>query len=328
MNEQRLIARIARGVPSRVPRGRREVAVGLGDDAAVLRVRSRAQLVLSCDAFLEGVHFRRRTHPPDAIGYKALVRAASDLAAMGATPRFFLLSLALPARLTGAWLDAFLQGLARAARRLHMQLIGGDTSRHAAVAINITVLGSVSPRGAILRSGARPGDQVVVSGTLGRAQLGLELLLRPPAQRVRWSSLLRPHLAPEPRLRLGRWLARHRIASAMIDVSDGLSTDLAHICEASGVGAVLREERIPRPVVPAELLRRGCDPLAMALHGGEDYELLFTVPRARQNRLRARVEGVALTAIGEVTRRKGVWIERRGERPRPLLPMGWDPFRR
>jgi len=329
--ESRLIARIARAIPSRPggPRGG-GLLVGVGDDAAVFRPRPGRDLVLSSDSFLEGVHFLADVHPPESAGYKSLVRAASDLAAMGAEPRFFLLNLALPARRTGKWLDAFLVGMARAARRCRLVLAGGDTSRHPTVAVSITVLGEMKASLVLTRSAARPGDRIYLSGVPGRAQLGLELIRRGLHRKSEWKPLVRPHLFPEPRLALGAWLARHRLASSMIDTSDGLSTDLSHLCESSRVGAVLWRDKIPRPQVPTELRRRGpnpeLNPEFLALHGGEDYELLFTVPRPRAGKIPPQFQGVPLTAIGEITRRRRLRILDLSGRVTLLQPRGWDHF--
>src|SRR6266699_1619030 len=172
-SERQLIERAARILPSQIGAGLR---VGIGDDAAVMRPRDGFEWVLTTDAFLENVHFLRRTHPPQAVGYKALARATSDLAAMGARPRYFLLSLALPPSCTGKWFDRFLEGMSRAARRFGLVLAGGDTTRNPQAAINLTVMGEVVPGRAVLRSGGRPGNLICVSGTLGEAELGLRLL--------------------------------------------------------------------------------------------------------------------------------------------------------
>jgi len=305
------------------------VRLGIGDDAAVLGLSGQRECVVSCDAFLEEVHFRARLHPPDSAGYKALARATSDLAAMGAVPRYFLLALALPAERTGGWLDRFLAGIARAARRFGMVLIGGDTSRHPTVAINVTVLGELGPGRAVTRSGARPGDRIYVSGRLGRAQLGLELLLHNLYRRRKWNTLLAPHLFPELRLSLGQWLARERLASAMIDTSDGLSTDLAHLCESSHVGALLWLERIPAVRVPTGLGgAKGArlDPLELALHGGEDYELLFTAPPRLARKVPASFQGVPLTVIGAVSPEKRIRLVGPHGRITRLHPLGWNHF--
>jgi len=323
--ESRLIERILRRVPSR---GRSAgLRVGAGDDAAVLYPRRSAEWALTCDAFLENVHFLAPIHPPQAVGYKALARATSDLAAMGAVPRVFLLSLALPSHRVTAWLGGFLTGLARAARRFGLVLAGGDTAQSAYVAINISVLGEIARGRAVLRSGARPGDLLYVSGRLGAAQLGLELVLRGMYRERRWKLLLWPHLRPPLRLALGQWLARERLVSAMIDTSDGLSTDLQHLCRSSGVGARVWADRLPAVRVPPALHGRGFDPLELALHGGEDYELLFTVPRRLSGRIPAAYRGVSLTPIGEIVRGRALSLTGAEGRTAPLAARGWDHFR-
>src|SRR5258708_24733036 len=172
-SEKQLIARTGRELRSRTSAVLR---VGIGDDAAVVRPKEGVEWVLTTDAFLENVHFLRRLHPPEAVGYKALARATSDLAAMGARPRYFLLSLALPPSCTGKWFDRFLEGMSRAARTFGLVLAGGDTTKNPLAAINLTVIGEVPPGQAVLRSGARPGNLTCVSGTLGEAELGLRLL--------------------------------------------------------------------------------------------------------------------------------------------------------
>jgi thiamine-monophosphate kinase len=309
--------------------------LGIGDDAAIIAPGTNTEWALSCDAFLEGVHFLAAGYPPDSVGYKSLARATSDLAAMGARPRLFLLTLALPTRLTGKWLDEFLRGMGRAARQLGMRLVGGDTTRSANVSISITVLGEV-PRGrAVRRSGARPGDILYVSGRLGRAELGLKLMQMirprtPKATRGSLGRLLQPHLYPKIRVELGAWLARHRIASAMMDISDGLSADLARLCAASGVGARLWADRLPCVKIPAArkgMLRKlKLDPLQMALHGGEDYELLFTVSPRHAKRLRSAPGFAEITAIGEIERGKGIVLVGSDGTAKRLFPGGWDPF--
>ncbi len=283
--------------------------------------------MLTCDAFLENAHFLADVHPPDSIGYKALARATSDLAAMGARPLCFLLALALPRERTGRWLDGFLKGLSRAARRFRVALVGGDTASHSMVAIDVTVLGEIRAGLAVTRGGARPSHVIFVSGKLGRAQLGLELVLRELHDLRRWRALLQPHLYPEPRLALGEMLAGRKLATAMIDTSDGLSTDLAHLCEASGAGAELWLDRLPAVRVPPEFLKRGLDPVALALHGGEDYELLFTVPRRLESSVPASFRGVPLTKIGRITKGKGISLVGPDGRARVLPPGGWDHFR-
>jgi thiamine-monophosphate kinase len=302
--------------------------IGIGDDAAVILPRSGAEWVLTTDAFLENVHFLLKVHPPEAVGYKALARATSDLAAMGARPRYFLLNLALPPSCTGSWFDRFLTGMSRAAHSFGLVLAGGDTTRCPLVSINLTVIGEAVAGRTILRSGARPGDFICVSGRLGEAEMGLQLLRRGLGKREKWKNLPKKHFYPEPRLALGEWLAKSGKATAMIDTSDGLSTDLAHLCEASGVGARLWAEKIPKVVVPGSLQKFGLDPLQLALDGGEDYELLFTVPKRLARRLPHAVRGVPVTIIGEITREKRILLIDDAGRTKPLPAHGWDPFRK
>ena len=330
MHESQLVEKIARALASR-SRGAAHVRLGIGDDAAILSLAGRADWVLSCDAFLENVHFRANTHPPDSVGYKALARASSDLAAMGATPRFFLLTLALPTARTGAWLDAFLKGMARAARELGITIIGGDTTNSDRVFISITVLGEIATRHALTRSGARPGDIIYVSGKLGRAQLGLELVLRGHALERKLRSLVQPHLYPKIRVELGSWLARHQIATSAMDLSDGLSTDLARLCSASNVGAKIYVDKVPAVTIPPATARilgkRKLDPLQLALHGGEDYQLLFTLSPLQTKKLRRAPGAATLTAIGEITRNRQLILVAPDRHTKPLKSQGWDPFK-
>jgi thiamine-monophosphate kinase len=307
--------------------------LGIGDDAAVIALGRGTEWVVSSDAFLEGVHFLERETPADAVGWKALVRATSDLAAMGATPRLFLLTLALPGNKTGRWLKEFATGMGRAARSLGMQLAGGDTTANSKVAISVTVLGEVARGQAVRRSGARAGDIIYVSGSLGRAELGLRLLQagRHGFGGQRRAALVRPHFYPSTRVELGRWLAGQRVASAMMDLSDGLSTDLARLAAASGVGARIWVERVPRVSVPKELQRAGrgrFDALELALHGGDDYELLFTVPQRKARLLGRALGGAKLTAIGEITREKRIVLIGSDGVEETLSAHGWDSFRR
>jgi thiamine-monophosphate kinase len=337
-NEEDVLERISRafagrrsrkqGGRSRSEAGSRFLSLGIGDDAALVSGTPGYEIVLTCDWFLEGTHFLRDKHPADAVGWKCLARAVSDIAAMGAVPRCFLLSLALPRELAGQWLDDFLRGLRRAARRFGCSLAGGDTTERREVSINVTVVGEVRRGREVRRSGARPGDIIYVSGRLGEAELGLRLL----RERKRGSSALgarlQKHLYPEPRLELGRWLSEKRVVSAMMDLSDGLSTDLRRLCEASRIGAVIRSDHLPTVGMTKVGRKRGVDPLQLALHGGDDYELLFTVPKRKAKRLPHSVGGVALTPIGGVRPGREVILAGGKGQSRILEPQGWDPFRR
>jgi thiamine-monophosphate kinase len=334
LREDEVIERIRRRIPSSA---RGALRLGVGDDAAVIRSASGSEWVLTCDQFIENVHFLARLHPPRAVGYKALARATSDIAAMGARPRVFLLSLALPAARSGAWLDRMTAGMAQAARQFGLTLAGGDIARlpkaNAATAFSITVIGEIEARRAIRRDTARRGDIIFVTGVLGAAQLGLELLFHGargigPATLRR---LLVPQFYAEPCLGLGQWLVRRRLASAMMDLSDGLSTDLSRLCRASAVGARIYETKIPGVVVPGELRRTGYgkkfDTNALALHGGEDYGLLFTVPARRASRIPSTFRSTRITRIGEIVRGRGITLVHKDGRASRLFPAGWDHFR-
>jgi thiamine-monophosphate kinase len=332
--EEQLIERIRRRVPS-LARG--ALLAGIGDDAAVIRPARGMDWVLTCDQFIEGVHFLANVHAPEVVGHKALARATSDIAAMGARPRFFLLSMTLPATRAGRWLDQMLAGMARAARQFGLTLAGGDTARPASssfaqrpagsAALSITVLGEIKAGHAVLRSGARPGDTIFVTGRLGAAQLGLELVLRRMHRQRRWRSSLKPHYYPKIHIELGQWLARRRLVSAMMDLSDGLSTDLDRLCRASEAGARIDQAKIPCVAVP-QPLRVKLDPLALALHGGEDYGLLFTVPKRLVSRIPRKLFGTRITPIGEIVRGRGVELVAADGRAVMLEPRGWDHFRR
>jgi len=304
------------------------VHLGIGDDAAILPPRPGYETILTCDWFLEGTHFLREKHPADSIGWKCLARAMSDVAAMGAVPRCFLLSLGLPATHTGRWLDQFLGGLRRASRRFACELVGGDTTRRSDIIVHITVVGETARGQAVVRSGARPGNLLYVSGRLGEAELGLKRI----RSSQRWTGKRRDravfkHLYPEPRLALGRWLAGNRLATAMMDLSDGLSSDLLRLCSASSVGARVEATRLPAVFIPPDESSRGLVPRELALHGGDDYELLFTVPPKKLEFIPRSFESVPLTAIGETTRNLQLLLIDGSGRESVLRAGGWDPFR-
>ncbi len=325
--EPELVARIklaASGNPTL------SLPLGIGDDGAIFKAKSGYQTVLTCDWFLEGSHFLRDRHSADAVGWKCLARAISDVAAMGGEPRCFLLSLALPSSHAGRWLDEFLAGLRRAARKFKCPLVGGDTTRRREILINVTVVGEVRAGRALLRSGARPGDIIFVSGRLGEAEAGLQLLRGPGRSGKRMDRkdpTLRKHLYPEPRIALGRYLSSTRIASAMMDLSDGLSSDLPRLCAASGVGARIVAAQLPAVAVSVRSGARGADPVDLALNGGDDYELLFTVPPSKLRRLPRTFKGLSITAIGEITRQPKLALVCSDGREQSLGPRGWDPFR-
>ena len=320
MNEEQLLKRIASGAKA-ARLSKAGVHLGIGDDAALFAPRTGRQMILTCDWSLEGTHFLRDKHPADAVGWKSLARAVSDVAAMGGTPRCYLLSLALPPSHTGRWLGEFLRGLRRASHAFRCELAGGDTTRRDEILINITVAGEIAPGQALRRTGARAGDLIFVSGRLGEADRGWEHL-RKVRGRVRADDrLLRKHLYPEPRVALGQWLAANRLATAMMDISDGLSTDLPRLCAASGVGA-----RIEMASLPVSSFLPAAGAREFAVHGGDDYELLFTVNAKNARRLPRRFRGVPLTCIGEITKHRRIFLQDK-QKAEPLRSGGWDPFR-
>ncbi len=315
MSEKALIARIRRkAVPGR------SIVTGIGDDSAVLKIPKGHQALVTTDFSLEGVHFRREWHPPESVGHRCLARGLSDIAAMGGEPVAAFLSLALPRKLPQKWVDGFMRGFLRLADEYGVSLAGGDTAESpTGVLADIIVLGSVPTGKVILRSGARPGDRIYVTGQLGASAATLKLLLEGKS-RIRPSNFRR-HFYPVPRIDVGRFLREKNLASAMIDISDGLSTDLAHICEESGVGAEILEQAIPKATIgkPAHAVD-----IRFALHGGEDYELLFTAQRGK--RIPSRIAGVGITQIGQIQRTKNiVMINERGT-ARELRPQGWQHF--
>lgn len=308
--ERKLIERIRAHARARVP----HLPVGIGDDCAVLRPPRGHEVLVTTDFTLENIHFRRDWHSAESAGHRCLARGLSDIAAMGGEPLAAFLSLALPADLPQRWADGFLRGLLKLGATFKVPLAGGDIAQSpAGVLADIVVVGS-APRGrALLRSGARAGDAIYVTGSLGASAAAIQLLragkkLRPGQHRA--------HFYPEPRIAAGRVLRERHLASAAIDLSDGLSTDLSHICEESGVGAVVYAESVP--------VTKGAT-LELALHGGEDYELLFTAPP--RTRVPAEIAGLAVSRIGEIIRGNGVFLADRQGRRRPMPPRGWEHFR-
>lgn len=300
-----------------------EVKTGIGDDCAVLRIPPGHEVLVTTDFSLEGVHFRRNWHSSRSVGHRCLTRGLSDIAAMGGKPIAAFLSLALPSRLPQSWVDGFIAGMLRLAKAEGVVLAGGDIAEsQSGVSADVVVLGSVPIGHAVLRSGAWVGDHIYVTGSLGGSAAALDELLS--GRKKRLAPATYPgHFFPSPRVAVGRFLARSRKASAMIDISDGLSTDLAHICEESGVGATIMKQWIPR--APGRN-RRSLVALEFALHGGDDYELLFTA--SPKKTIPARIAGVSVTQIGTITKRRGFFLVDEDSRASRLTPGGWEHFRR
>lgn len=313
LSEKALIARI-RSQAGRHP----GVRTGIGDDCAVLRIPNGHEALITTDFSLEGMHFRRNWHAAEVVGHRCLTRGLSDIAAMGGAPIACFLSIAVPRRLPQKWVSQFLRGFLKLAGQFGVTLAGGDTAESpGGIVADIVVLGSVRRGKAVLRSGARAGDRVYVTGSLGGAAAALELLFR--GKKLRAADYP-AHFHPVPRLEVGSFLSGRGLASSMIDISDGLSTDLGHICEESGVGAEIVAGAIPRARIgkpPVEVKMKS------ALHGGDDYELLFTSSK----RIPSRIAGVQITEIGKITRHKGIILNSGGVKSR-LTSQGWQHFGR
>ena len=310
------------------------VVVGPGDDAAVIEPERRMLDVLTTDALVEGIHFDRRFCPADAIGHKALAVNLSDLAAMGALPRAALLSLVLPGKLPTSDVDSLLDGLLALAARHRVAVIGGNITRSPQLGpdqaagpliIDVTAIGVVAPRRVLRRAGARPGDEVYVTGSLGAGAAGLQAFrenVELPGAQVRY-------LTPEPRVRAGLLLGRNRAATACMDLSDGLADGVRQVAQASGVGMAIEAESLPiDDEVRGWFAQRRADPAIAALAGGDDYELMFTTRPAQRGRLRA-VRGLLgdlpITRIGVVT--KGRDLVLRTSAGLRELPAGFEHFR-
>ncbi len=322
--EKALIAEIRRAA------GRAEnsaIRTGIGDDCAILRLPEHSKnpidTLVTTDFTLENVHFRRNWHSPESVGHRCLTRGLSDIAAMGGNPLAAFLSLALPRDVPQAWVRRFIFGLLSLAEEYGVTLVGGDTAESlSGILADIIVLGTVPQGKALLRSGARPGDRIYVSGELGGSAAAVLAMRKNPKRKLSPRNYPR-HFFPEPRIKLGRILREKKFASAAIDTSDGLSTDLAHICEESGVGAEIESNAIPRASVGRPLHEVELD---LALHGGEDYELLFTAPRGK--RIPSRIASIPITPIGHITRHRKIFLTNRDGIRHELRPLGWEHFRK
>ena len=329
LGEFGLIARITAGLPRYA-----DVIVGVGDDAAVLDIGCDELLVATCDAQVEDTHFRLRNTNPHDIGRRALAVNLSDIAAMGARPRFALISLLMPPALDVAVLDGIYEGLREEAAQFDVALVGGNIARNAdRLIIDITLLGTGARNRLLRRNSAKPGDAVMVTGSLGSAAAGLlvledeQLAAKIPSENL--VGVLAALRTPTPRVAAGQWLAQHDVTTGM-DVSDGLAADLSHICEASGVGVHVEAESLPiQPEVVTVATLAGREPQDLALFGGEDYELVFTVPADRADVLAHELSiatGVNATAIGTICEGSAMTLFRQGK-PSPLRSTGWDHLR-
>jgi thiamine-monophosphate kinase len=353
MNEFEFIERLRSQTHSRKHSTR--ILTGIGDDAAIISESAGRDLLVTTDLLIEDVDFHRRTTPARLLGHKSLAVSLSDIAAMGARPFWSFLSIGLPREdWSSNFKDEFYEGFFALADQFGVTLAGGDVSEtKSGIVIDSIVLGEVASGAAVKRSGARPGDQIYVTGNLGGAAAGLKLIeigarvSEPPAvaggltsvSQVAESTsndrsdddaiqtLLLRQLRPQPRVGWGIVLGEQKLASAMIDLSDGLSSDLNHLCKESNAGALIDAAAMPLDEDVKRLCgRRALDPLALALHGGEDFELLFTVAPENVPRLPKKVDGVAISLLGEITHTTGSIRIREKHREWDLQPGGFEHF--
>jgi thiamine-monophosphate kinase len=317
-----------------------DVTVGIGDDAAVIKHSGATDLIACCDVSVEGIHFRTEWTTPDLIGRKALAVTLSDVAAMGGTPRFAMVSIALPHTSEERFASDLMQGIFSLAEASEVAIIGGDTSSSRdSLFIDTSVIGECAKEQAVTRGGANVGDLIFVTGSLGASALGLLLLeqgyrLQAPGEEdakdvltMARQQAMKRHLIPEPRLRFGKMLGACGLATAMIDVSDGLSTDLAHILEESNCGATIRADLLPIDNCLRRLVRvmPEINLLNLVLHSGEEYELLFTARSENQRAISeiAAALGLPVKAIGQITQGRQSHLEREGK-VELLLPSGYE----
>jgi thiamine-monophosphate kinase len=316
---QKLVGRTGPALP--------ELILPIGDDAAAFQPSKGSLLLVSSDALIEGIHFQLNYFSPGDLGWKALAVNLSDIAAMGGTPRLFTTSLAIPPTMSRHFLHRFYQGMLELAQKAGVALAGGDTcASRKDFFLDVTILGEVPRKQLIPRSGAQPGDILFVTGELGGSAIGLEFLQRGLDLHGK-TQYLKRHLRPVPRLDVGRWLGKNRLATAMIDLSDGLSIDLHRLLTSSGVGARLQATLLPPPRFSRKLASMLSHSLLhYLLHGGEDYELLFSVPPHLKHRIPAERDGVRISEIGVITSERGkCWLSSGGQTTR-LYPAGYDHF--
>lgn len=339
IREFALIGTLAR----RFARPATQLIRGIGDDAAVLASPKHGWWHVTTDLLTDGIHFDLRTASLESVGYRAAMANLSDIAAMGAVPRYLLVSLAMPSEFSTSQVLELYTGLMKACRPHHVLLIGGDTSASkTGLFVSLTLIGTTKSERALFRHGARVGDAIYVTGTLGDSLAGLQLLTHPapnlpsprpfpPLRTSHKTFLINRHLRPTARLAEGQWLNNARLATAAIDLSDGLSGDLRHLCTESRVGAEIELTTLPiSAACRAHAENRRLDAAMIALTGGEDYELLFTAPPAKQATIarHARAHGFHITRIGTIRpRRFGMRMNTPGGTMKPIPNMSYEHFR-
>lgn len=308
MNEREIIEQLAGMGGAGAP----DLICGIGDDCAVIRKDGRQSWLVTMDTLVESVHFDLGWHPPSLLGRKSVAVNVSDIAAMGGVPLYVFLSLGLPAEYRQEWLEEFSRGIVDACATYGAVLAGGDTVRtRVGIQITLTVIGVAPTDKIVFRDGAQPGDDVWVSGHLGSAAAGLELCRSGRSNEAEYRDLVDAHLNPQPRVRLGMQLAEKHLVHSMMDLSDGLATDLAHLCRRSGLGALIDPDNLPYSpglAAAAELIQQ--EPTALMVSGGEDYELIFTTDPAQTGAIELLADelDILVTRVGMIDEKKGVRV--------------------
>lgn len=312
------------------------VVVGVGDDVAVIKTKSEKYALLTCDVLIEGTHFKRETITPFQLGRKAIAINVSDIAAKGGIPNQALISIGLTKDTKVEYVEEIYRGIKKAAKQFNIDIVGGNTalSRYK-IFVDIFLIGEIKPEFLLLRSGAKSGDKILVTGDLGDSSAGLEIIEDPDLEfnekfKIK---LKQAHLSPNPRLLEGRIIAKNKLANSMMDISDGLSGDLAKICEESNVGTLIWEEKIPMSKETFAFAKSiGKNPLDFAIHGGEDYELLLTALPENVDTIIGKVEKkteTKVTEIGEIKDKEFcIKIAKTDGKVAPLNIYGWDHFRK
>ncbi len=310
-----------------------DIMIGMGDDTAVIRVGRNKVLLLTCDIQVEDRHFRRKFITDYQLGRRSMAVTISDIAAMGGLPSWALVSLGLPETMTVDEYDELFRGIEEELQSHSAVLVGGNLARtEGKLIVDITVLGESKPSEYVTRSGASEGDGIFVTGVVGASGAGFEVLNQFGKNfPQKYENLVHAHLMPRPRVQTGNLISGKKLATAMIDISDGIASDLYHICQSSGVGARIFRKQLPLPAnidTISEFSEK--DIIDLALHSGEDYELLFTAPEKNFGRIRSEINGycgVPVTKIGEIISKKSGYLQIHHDgREENLHPSGWDHF--
>ncbi len=325
---EREIIHLIRQQSQKSPKG---LIQGIGDDCAVFGTDSDCRWIITTDTLVDSIHFDRTFHPPKLLGRKCIAASLSDIAAMGGEPRFILVSLSLASNISTGWLKKWFKGITEISDEFGCCLIGGDTVQSKELSVTVTIIGESGPGGTIYRSGAGENDTVYVSGTLGDSAAGLLLLqngITNSKKNKKWADFLTAHLDPTPQIDLGQQLALSGFVTSMQDISDGLATDLSHICSESGVGAVLSEISLPQhPMLTKASKKLNCNHQDLQLFQGEDYQLVFTVEQGREKQVESIIAGtlnLSIHPVGRIQKGEGVFLQQTNGKLADISYKGYE----